>query len=101
MKLSLYLETSVIGAYLDAGDRFRRDLTIRWFEHELSEYRACISLVVERELERVAEPHRSGYMKIIKPLERLEFLDEAACATIYDMRAIGAFSWWAKCVALS
>jgi len=78
MKLSLYLETSVIGSYLDAGDRFRRDLTIRWFEHELSEYRACISLVVERELERVAEPHRAGYMKIIKPLERLEFLDEAA-----------------------
>ena len=78
MKLSLYLETSVIGAYLDAGDRFRRDLTIRWFEHELSEYRACISLVVERELERVAEPHRAGYMKIIRPLERLEFLDEAA-----------------------
>jgi hypothetical protein len=37
MKLSLYLETSVIGSYLDASDRFRRDLTIRWFEHELSE----------------------------------------------------------------
>ena len=78
MKLSLYLETSVIGAYLDAGDPFRRDLTIRWFEHELSEYRACISLLVERELERVDEPHRSGYMKIIKPLERLEFSEEAA-----------------------
>lgn len=78
MKLSLYLETSVIGAYLDAGDPFRRDLTIRWFEHELSEYRACISVLVQRELERVDEPHRSGYMKIIKPLERLEFSDEAA-----------------------
>ncbi len=78
MKLSLYLETSVIGAYLDAGDSFRRDLTIRWFEHELSEYRACISILVQRELERVDEPHRAGYMKIIKPLERLEFSDEAA-----------------------
>jgi predicted nucleic acid-binding protein len=78
MKLSLYLETSVIGAYLDAGDPFRRDLTIRWFEHELSEYRACISVLVERELERVDEPHRSGYMKIIQPLERLEFSEEAA-----------------------
>ncbi|HEX6126823.1 MAG TPA: PIN domain-containing protein [Pyrinomonadaceae bacterium] len=78
MKLSLYLETSVIGAYLDAGDPFRRDLTIRWFEHELSEYRACVSLLVERELERVAEPHRTGYMKIIRPLERVEFSDEAA-----------------------
>ena len=78
MKLSLYLETSVIGAYLDAGDTFRRDLTIRWFEHELSEYRPFISQLVERELERIDEPHRSGYMKIIEPLERLEFSDEAA-----------------------
>lgn len=78
MKLSIYLETSVIGAYLDAGDPFRRDLTIRWFEHELSEYRPFISQLVERELERVDEPHRSGYMKIIQPLERLEFSDEAA-----------------------
>ncbi len=78
MKLSLYLETSVIGSYLDAGDAFRRDLTIRWFEHELFEYDAFVSLLVERELERVDEPHRSGYMEIIKPLRRLEFLEEAA-----------------------
>ncbi|MEP6704486.1 MAG: type II toxin-antitoxin system VapC family toxin [Acidobacteriota bacterium] len=89
MKLSLYLETSVIGAYLDAGDSFRRDLTIRWFEHELSEYDAFISLLVERELERVDEPHRSGYMDIIKPLERLEFVDEAAIlAEAYISRGI-------------
>ena len=78
MKLSLYLETSVIGAYLDAGDPFRRDLTIRWFEHELAEYDTYISLLVERELERVDEPHRSGYMQIIKSIPRVEFLDEAA-----------------------
>ena len=78
MKLSIYLETSAIGAYLDAGDPFRRDLTIRWFEHELSEYRPVISLLVEREFERIDEPHRSAYMKIIEPLERLEFSDEAA-----------------------
>ena len=78
MKLNIYLETSAIGAYLDAGDPFRRDLTIRWFEHELSEYRAFISVLVEREFERIDEPHRSGYMKIIKSLERLEFSDEAA-----------------------
>lgn len=78
MKLSIYLETSAIGAYLDAGDPFRRDLTIRWFEHELSEYRPFISLLVEREFERIDEPHRSGYKKIIAPLERVEFSDEAA-----------------------
>ena len=52
MKLSLYLETSVIGAYLDNDDTLRRDLTIRWFEHELSEYEVFTSLLVRRELER-------------------------------------------------
>jgi predicted nucleic acid-binding protein len=78
MKLSLYLETSVIGAYLDNGDPFRRDLTIRWFEHELPEYQVYTSLLVQRELERVEEPHRTGYLKIIKPMEQLELTDEVA-----------------------
>ena len=55
MKPSAYLETSVVGAYLDNGEPFRRDLTIRWWEHELSEYRAVISPLVTRELERLDE----------------------------------------------
>jgi predicted nucleic acid-binding protein len=78
MKLSLYLETSVIGAYLDNGDPLRRDLTIRWFEHELSEYDAYSSILVQRELERIAEPHRSGYLGLIEPLARLELSEEVA-----------------------
>ncbi len=78
MKLSLYLETSVIGAYLDNGDPFRRDLTIRWFEHELSEYKTYTSILVQRELERIEEPHRTGYLKIIKDLDRLELAEEVA-----------------------
>ena len=78
MKQSIYLETSVIGAYLDNGEPFRRDLTIRWWEHEMSEYRAVISPLVARELERVSEPHRSAYLKLIKPLEAVELTDEAA-----------------------
>jgi predicted nucleic acid-binding protein len=78
MKLSIYLETSVIGAYLDNGDPFRRDLTIRWFEHELSEYQAFSSILVQRELERIDEPHRTGYLKIIKNLDRLELAEEVA-----------------------
>ncbi len=78
MKLSLYIETSVIGAYLDNGDAFRRDITIRWWEHELSEYRACSSLLVRRELERISEPHRSGYLNLIKPLDELELTEEAS-----------------------
>lgn len=78
MKLSLYLETSVIGAYLDNTDTFRRDLTIRWFERELSEYEAFTSILVERELERIDEPHRTGYLQIIKDMDRLELVDEIA-----------------------
>jgi predicted nucleic acid-binding protein len=78
MKLSIYLETSVIGAYLDNGDPFRRDLTIRWFEHELSEYHSFSSILVQRELERIDEPYRTGYLKIIGGLERLELSEEVS-----------------------
>ena len=78
MKLSLYLETSVVGAYLDNGEPFRRDLTIRWWEHELSEYRAFSSILVERELQQLAEPHRAGYLNLVRPLEQLEMVEEAA-----------------------
>jgi predicted nucleic acid-binding protein len=78
MKLNLYLETSVVGAYLDNDDPFRRDITIRWWEHELSEYRAYSSLLVEREIERIPEPHRAGYMNLIQPLPKLEITEEVA-----------------------
>jgi predicted nucleic acid-binding protein len=78
MKQSLYLETSVVGAYLDNGEPFRRDLTIRWWERELDEYRAVVSPLVLRELARVPEPHRTGYLKLVAPLEQVELSDEAA-----------------------
>ncbi len=78
MKLGVYLETSVIGAYLDNGDSFRRDLTIRWFEHELGEYDVYSSDLVVRELEHLSEPHRSGYLNLIKPFSRLNVSEEVA-----------------------
>jgi predicted nucleic acid-binding protein len=78
MKQSLYLETSVVGAYLDNGEPFRRDLTIRWWEHEMEEYRPVVSPLVTRELERVPEPHRTGYLNLLKKLEQVELTDEAA-----------------------
>lgn len=78
MKQSLYLETSVIGAYLDNGEPFRRDLTMRWWEHELPEYRAVVSVLVQRELERVPEPHRTSYLNLVHPLEQVELTEEAA-----------------------
>ena len=78
MKQSLYLETSVVGAYLDNGEPFRRDLTIRWWEHELDEYAVYTSILVQREIERVSEPYRTGYLKLIKPLKQLDLVEEAA-----------------------
>ena len=78
MKQTLYLETSVVGAYLDNGEPFRRDLTIRWWEHELSEYQVFSSILVQREIERFAEPHRSGYLNLIRPLEKLDIAEEVA-----------------------
>ncbi len=78
MKQSLYLETSVVGAYLDNGEPFRRDMTIRWWEHELSEYRAYVSILVRRELECLAQPHRDSYLNLIKDLEQLDLPEEAA-----------------------
>ncbi|MBE7516994.1 MAG: PIN domain-containing protein [Chloracidobacterium sp.] len=89
MKISLYLETSVIGAYLDNEDTFRRDLTIRWWEHELSEYAAYSSVLVERELERVAEPYRLSYLNLNAKLPALEMTDEVAIlAEAYIERGI-------------
>ena len=78
MKQSLYLETSVVGAYLDNGEPFRRDLTIRWWEHEMNDYRAVVSPLVTRELERIPQPHQRSYLKLIAPLEQVELTDEVA-----------------------
>jgi predicted nucleic acid-binding protein len=75
---SIYLETSVIGAYLDKGDSFRRDLTIRWWEHELRNYRAHISPLVVRELERTREPYRRSYLALIRDLPQVEISEESA-----------------------
>src|SRR5260370_40376458 len=78
MKPSTYLETSVIGAYLDNGEPFRRVLTIRWWEYELAEYGAVISPLVVSELERLPEPHRSAYLKLVNGLEQVELTEEVA-----------------------
>jgi hypothetical protein len=78
MKKSLYLETSVIGAYLDNGEPFRRDLTIRWWEHELSDYETFISPLVVRELERTNEPRRTAYLNLVRNMQQYEISQEAA-----------------------
>ncbi len=78
MKTSIYVETSVIGAYLDNEDPFRRDLTIRWWEHERPLYHATISPLVIRELERVREPRRSAYLNLIRDIPQLEITEEVA-----------------------
>src|SRR5204863_8615252 len=78
MKPSTYLETSVVGAYLDNGEPFRRDLTIRWWEHELADYAPYISPLVVRELERTEEPRRSAYLNLIRDVPLFDISEEAA-----------------------
>jgi hypothetical protein len=41
------------------------------------------------------------YEECIKDKAWWEILDNMACGAIYDMRAIGAFTWWLKCVAIN
>ncbi len=77
VKLTLYLETSVVGAYLDNDDPFRRDLTLRWWEYDLGAYQAFVSPLVYHELEQLAEPYRSAYLNLIRPLPQLPLRDEA------------------------
>ena len=76
--LKIYLETSVIAAYLDRGESLRRDLTIRWWEHELNQYEAFVSPLVSRELERTREPYRKSYLKLIEGLPWLNITEETA-----------------------
>jgi predicted nucleic acid-binding protein len=78
MKKSIYVETSVVGAYLDNGEPFRRDLTIRWWEHELADYVPYVSQLVVRELERTSEPRRSSYLNLIRDLPQFEISEEVA-----------------------
>ncbi len=78
MKLTLYLETSVPCSYLDNDEPFRRDLTIRWWEHEMAEYSVYSSQLVARELERMTEPHRTGYLNLINTFDILEITEEVS-----------------------
>jgi predicted nucleic acid-binding protein len=78
VKTSIYLETSVVGAYLDNDDPFRRDLTIRWWEHERPFYQTHVSPLVIRELERMHEPRRSAYLNLVRDLPQLEVTEEVA-----------------------
>lgn len=78
MRQTIYIETSIVGAYLDNGDPLRRDLTIRWWEHEMDYYRATTSLLVLREIEMFTEPHKSAGLKLIETFPAAKISDEAA-----------------------
>lgn len=78
VRQTIYIETSVLGTYLDNGDPLRRDLTIRWWEHEMDYYRATTSLLVKREIEMFSEPHRAAGLKLMENLPVIKISDEAA-----------------------
>src|SRR5258708_19919645 len=78
MKRSLSLEPWGMGGFLDKGEPFGGDLTIRGGEHDLRDYTPYISPLVIRELERTEEPRRSAYLKLIRDLPRYDISEEAA-----------------------
>ena len=78
MRQTIYIETSVVGAYLDNGDPLRRDLTIRWWEHEMDYYRATTSLLVLREIEMFTEPHKTAGLRLIENFPAVKISDEVA-----------------------
>ena len=44
----------------------------------MPDYRTVISPLVSSELQRLAEPHRTSYLKLIKDLEQVDLTEEAA-----------------------
>ncbi len=68
----------MVAAYLDNAEPFRRDLTIRWWEHELGSYEPFVSLLVERELDRMPDSHRGAFISLVASIPRVEVTDEAA-----------------------
>ena len=40
----------------------------------------------------------TDYEECLKDLSWYEIFDAMACATVYDVRALGAFAWWLKCI---
>ena len=40
----------------------------------------------------------TDYEDCLKDLAWYEIFDAMACATVYDVRALGAFAWWLKCI---
>ena len=49
-----------------------------WFDKEHGEYDVYSSDLVVRELEHLSEPHRSGYLNLIKPFAQLSVSEEVA-----------------------
>jgi hypothetical protein len=44
----------------------------------MTEYSVFSSQLVRREIERMQEPHRTGYLNLVKPFDQLAITDETA-----------------------
>ena len=67
VKLRIYLDTSVISAYVDTRDRSRQELT-RQFWRELPTYDAHICPIVLDEIESTPDPvRREEMLKLAEP----------------------------------
>ena len=70
-RLRVYLDTSVISAYVDSRDRARQELT-REFWTQLAAYETFVCPVVIEEIQQTADPSRREEMvKLTEPLTLL------------------------------
>ena len=92
MKQSIYLETSVVGAYLDNGEPFRRDLTIRWWEHEMSEYRPVVSPLESVELTDEVAILAEGY--VTRGIFHRKYIGDAVHVALASFHKIDYLVTW-------
>lgn len=71
-KIKVYLDTSVVSAYFDNREPFRKDLTIKWWKNKIKGFDKCISNVTLNELKQDREPKRSLYLKLVKGFTNLK-----------------------------
>jgi predicted nucleic acid-binding protein len=86
-KKSVYVETSILSAYVDERDniasRFQRRETIYWWRHERNHFRLFCSELVLAELERAAFPGQRRAIKLAMSLPFLSVTDAVISAGKY------------------
>ena len=88
MAKTVYIETSVIGAYAstreDTSSAYRREVTRRWWSQQRGNYDVCTSAATLAELQAGSYPSQAQALDLVAPLPALDVNDEVlAVAELY------------------